>query len=185
MNATRADIIAMLHDGHSARKIARSLHCAKTRVVQIRRELGLPVFVQATEPDTAEEKWAQFVQPAEHGHLEWTGPLRATTPVMRHKGKHYSPAAIAFRIQHGREPKGMVFAECGRPHCVAPAHVEDEPGRLRAREQFRYLRGGRERKPFCGQGHDQAEHGRYGPDGTAYCAACNTVQARARRAVTP
>ncbi|MEI5100355.1 hypothetical protein RB200_19730 [Streptomyces sp. PmtG] len=182
MNATRADIVAMLRNGHSARKIARDLHCDKTRVVNIRREVGLPAFVQAKGPHTAEEKWAEFVQPAEDGHLEWTGPRRATTPVMRHKGKHYSPAAIAFRIQHGRAPKGMVFAECGRPHCVAPAHVEDEPGRFRAREQLRYLLGGRERKPVCGHGHDQAKHGRYAADGTAYCGACNTGQANARRA---
>jgi hypothetical protein len=182
-NATRADIVAMLRDGHSNSRIMRELHCDKQRVRRIRAELDLPAYVPVEQTRTLEEKWQTLVQPVDGGHLEWVGERvnTAGTPVMRYKDGSYSPAAIAFRIQHGRDPVGYVIAECGMPQCVAPGHVDDEAGRKRTREQLRYLLGGQERKPFCVHGHDQAEHGRYEPDGTAYCEACKVAQKRAER----
>jgi hypothetical protein len=182
-NATRADIIAMLRDGHSNNRIMRELRCDKQRVIRIRAELGLPAYVPVEQTRTLEEKWALSTQPVDGGHLEWTGERAsaAGTPVMRYKEASYSPAAVAFRIKHGREAEGYAIADCGLKHCVAPDHVEDEAGRRRNREQLRYLMGGRERKPFCVHGHDQAEHGRYEADGTAYCEACKVVRKRAER----
>ncbi|NED83513.1 hypothetical protein G3I76_25900, partial [Streptomyces sp. SID11233] len=94
-----------------------------------------------------------------------------------------SPLAIAFRMRTGREPVGQVRAECDVPYCVAPDCVEDEPGRLRIREQLRYLKGTAERPPFCVHGHDQAVHGRYERDGTAYCHECKVAQRAARATV--
>ncbi|MEV3857776.1 hypothetical protein AB0J38_26055 [Streptomyces sp. NPDC050095] len=186
-NATRTDIIALLHDGHSNLRISRELHCDKARVARIRRELGLPDHVPTERTRTVEEKWHTFARPTDNGHVEWLGE-RATgsgTPVMRHKEQPYSPAAVAFRIRHGRDAVGYAIADCGRKHCVAPDHVEDEAGRRRNREQLRYLTGGRERPPQCVHGHDQAEHGRYAPDGTAYCARCNAIRKHAgHQAVT-
>ncbi|MGW2937640.1 hypothetical protein ACWDA7_38845 [Streptomyces sp. NPDC001156] len=177
-NATRADIVAMLRDGHSNTRISTELRCDKARVRRIRAELGLPAFVQTERTRTLEEKWALFVKPVEGGHAEWTG-TRGTasgTPLLSYKDKLYSAAAIAFQIKHGREPQGYVKAECDFKHCVAPDCVDDEAGRQRTREQLRYLMGGQERPAHCVHGHDQGEHGRYEPSGTAYCEACKREQ---------
>ncbi|MGW3025824.1 hypothetical protein [Streptomyces sp. NPDC001221] len=177
-----AEIRALLpHHGNNA--IARQLGVDRAAVRRIRAELGLPAYVPADQTRTLEEKWATFTRPVDGGHLEWTGERQSTsgTPVMRYKEKSYSPAAIAFTIKHGREPQGHVKAECNIKHCVAPDCVDDEAGRQRTREQLRYLMGGRERKPFCAHGHDQAEHGRYAPDGTAYCEACKVECKQAER----
>lgn len=181
-NATRADIVALLAEGHSNSRIVRELRVDKQRVRRIRTELGLPTFVRAEQTRTIEEKWARDTRPLDGGHIEWTGE-RATggTPLVSYKEKHHSAAAVAFRIRTGRDPQGYAIADCGMKHCVAPEHVEDEVGRLRNREQLRYLTGGRERKPFCRHGHDQAEHGRYEQDGTAYCEACKREQKQALR----
>lgn len=180
-NATREQIASSLREGKSDSAIARALRVDKARVRRIRAELGIPVHV--VQVPTLVEKWAAYTRPVDGGHLEWTGERgsRSGTPTMRYREKSISPAAVAFRIRHGREPIGQVFAECGMRHCVAPDHVDDEAGRARVREQVRYLTGGPERKPLCVHGHDQAVHGRYKPDGTAYCEACKVVARRAQR----
>lgn len=186
-NATRTDIITLLRDGHSNSHISRELHVDKHRVRRIRAELGLPTYVPTEQTRTLEQKWALFTRPADSGHLEWAGE-RATaagTPVMRYKEGYYSPAAVAFRLRTGRDPEGYAIADCGLRHCVAPDHVEDEAGRRRNREQLRYLLGGRERKPSCAHGHDQAVHGAYEQDGTAYCRECKRLAKQAARGVVP
>ncbi|MFD8075852.1 hypothetical protein ACFV3E_24750 [Streptomyces sp. NPDC059718] len=176
MNATRAQITELLREGLSNTAIAARLHCDKKRVAARRQQLGLPNVVQ--QALSLEEKWTANTQPLDDGHIEWTGERQATsrTPVMRYREQSYSPAAIAFRIHTGREPEGYVYADCGLQHCVAPAHVDDEPGRQRTREQFRYLRGGRPPKDECINGHDLSEHVRYTPDSRAYCGACKAAQ---------
>ncbi|NUK12679.1 hypothetical protein HRW18_32860 [Streptomyces lunaelactis] len=176
MNATREQIVALLNQGMTNTAIARQLHCDKHRVGDIRRALGIPN--PPKQPLTLDEKWATFTRPVDGGHLEWLGERgsASSTPVMRYRGKSHSPAGIAFRIQHGREAMGQVFAECGFKHCVAPAHVDDETTRIRTREQLRYLTGGRERKPVCVHGHNQATYGRYERDGRAYCEECKRLQ---------
>jgi hypothetical protein len=186
-NATRADIIALLRDGHSNLRIARELHCDKTRVARIRHELDLPTYVKAEQTRTIEEKWHSLTRPLDGGHVGWLGTrgTESGTPVMSYKEQSYSPAAVAFRIRTGRDADGYAIADCGIQHCVAPDHVEDEAGRRRNREQLRYLTGGRERKPECVHGHDQAEHGRYEPDGTAYCELCKAIRKRAERQAVP
>lgn len=182
-NATREQIVAALRASKSNGAIARELHADRARVRRIRAELDLPAFVPAEQVRTLEEKWSTFTRPVEGGHLEWTGERgnTADTPVMRYKEQSFSPAAVAYRVKHGREAVGYAIADCGLKHCVAPDHVDDEPGRMRTREQLRYLMGGQERKPFCTHGHDQAEHGRYESDGTAYCEACKAERKRAER----
>ncbi|MFG2747224.1 hypothetical protein ACGFY0_45225 [Streptomyces chartreusis] len=178
MNATREQIVLLLNEGLSNQYIARHLRCDKHRVATIRRAEGIP-NVQP-QPLTLDEKWAANTQPVDGGHLEWTGERGqcSGTPVMRYREQSYSPASIAFRMKHGREAKGYAYAECGFKHCVAPEHVDDETTRMQTREQLRYLTGGRARKPFCVHGHDQAEHGRYETDGTAYCEACKVAARR-------
>lgn len=180
-NATRADIIAMLRDGHSNTRISRELRCDKTHIARLRIELDLPNVVP--QPLTLEQKWAAKTSPVDGGHLEWTGErAKATgTPLMRYKDAGYSPAGIAFQMRHGRPPQGYVKAECGYKHCVAPDHVNDEAGRQQARREARARRGLGEAPAMCVSGHDQAEHGKFEPDGTAYCGMCKILDKRAQR----
>jgi hypothetical protein len=179
-NATRGQITELLGQGLSNTAIAAQLHCDKVRVARIRAELGLPNV--AVQPLTLEEKWAARTRPIDGGHLEWLGEHvgKSGTPVMRYREASYTATGIAFRIRTGRDPVGYAIAECGHHHCVAPAHVEDDPGRQKAREQLRYLTGGQQRPERCVHGHDQAVHGRYSPTGTAYCGACNHDRKRER-----
>lgn len=179
MNATRDQITALLREGMSNTAVARQLRCDRHRVGDIRRELDLPTVPQ--QRLSLDEKWRANTREVDGGHLEWIGEHgRSTgTPVMRYREKTYTAARLAFRMRTGREPEGYAFAECDRQHCVAPAHVEDEPGRQAAREQLRYLMGGQQRAEQCRQGHDQAEHGKYESTGTAYCAKCSNDRKKA------
>jgi hypothetical protein len=125
----RADIIALLAEGHSDRYIGRTLHTNPKRVGRIRNEYGLPRI--APVGLSLEQKWATHTQPRDGGHLAWTGSLRGGTfPVLAYRGGHYAARQIAFRMKHGRDPVGRVLAGCGWRPCVAPDHVED--ARLRA-----------------------------------------------------
>lgn len=178
MNATRGEIIAMIRDGHTDSRVARELRCDRTRVRGIRRSLGVPV--PPRQPLTIEQKWAALTRPAKGGHLEWVGERQRDTgtPLFRYKGRSVSPAAIAFRIRHGRDAQGYAYAECGLRHCVAPDHVDDEAARARTREALRALTGKPLRPQKCVHGHDQGEHGRFGPNGVAYCEACKRARKR-------
>ncbi|MFB6934542.1 hypothetical protein [Streptomyces chartreusis] len=182
-NATRADIIAMLRDGHSNTRIMRELRCDKQRVRRLRTELGLPDYVPAEQTRSLEEKWQTKTRPADGGHLEWTGTRGTScgTPLLSYKEKVYSPAAIAFRIRTGHEPRGYVIADCGRKHCVAPDHVNDEAGRQQGRRQARAERGLGELAGMCGRGHDQKEHGLLESNGTGYCGMCKVEDKRRQR----
>lgn len=182
-NATVDQIVAALRAGRSVNQVARELRVDRARVRRIRNAHGIPAFVPVEQTRTLEEKWATYTRPLNGGHLEWTGERGAAsgTPVLRYKDAYHSPASIAFRIRHGRDAEGYAIADCEVQHCIAPDHVEDEAGRKRNREQLRYLTGGQERKPFCAHGHDQAEHGSYGPNGVAYCRECKRLARQADR----
>lgn len=185
-NASREQIEAALHQGWSAARIARELHCDKGRVRAIRNDLGLPAYVRSAHTPSIEERWRQFTKPIDDGHMDWTGERQTTSgrPLLSHGYRHHSAAAIAFRIRTGRDPVGQVRAECGMQHCITPEHVEDEPGRRRVREQLRYLSGGRAVQERCQQGHDQAEHGRIAADGRAYCHTCKRAREERARAAS-
>ncbi|MFJ9846321.1 hypothetical protein ACIRYZ_38955 [Kitasatospora sp. NPDC101155] len=163
----------LLTAGLSNSAIARQLHVDKHDVATLRTEMGLPNV--PAQPLTVEQKWRQRVRPAVGGHLEWTGE-RATgsgTPVMRHSGQAYTAARIAYRIKHGTDPQGYAAPGCGMRHCVSPDHIDDLPRRQRDRAALRIVHGKPGRPATCRHGHDQAEHGQYLPDGTAYCARCS------------
>lgn len=167
-----AEIRELLHKGLSSDAIARQIRVDRAAVRRIRGLVGIPSPEQ--QPLSLEEKWQERTREVEGGHLEWTGERvnASRTPVMRYRGKTHTAAAIAFRRRTGRDPVGHVKAECDLQQCVTPAHVEDEPGRTRLREQLRLLLGMGERPKSCRRGHDQAEHGRLLPDGVAYCHLC-------------
>jgi hypothetical protein len=174
-------IRALINEGKNNEAIARELRTDRAAIRRIRRDLGVPNPPQ--QPLTLEQKWATRTKPVDGGHMEWTGQRgnAGGTPLLRYREKFYTAAAIAFRQRTGRDPVGHVMAECDMPQCVAPDHVEDEPGRQHLREQLRHLRGMGERPPRCHVGHDQAEHGKYERDGRAYCDACKTHASAATR----
>ncbi|GHA94137.1 hypothetical protein [Streptomyces chryseus] len=178
-----AEIRALLRH-MSNNQIALELKVDRAAVRRIRGEAGIAYV--PPKHTSAEEKWAGLVREVDGGHLEWLGERagRSGTPVMRFREKSVSPAGIAFTKRTGRAPVGQVRAECEFRHCVAPAHVDDEPGRLHVRQQLRAITGAPERPKVCRHGHDQAVHGRLEPDGAPYCGVCKRDQKRAHRART-
>ncbi|WP_129307960.1 hypothetical protein [Streptomyces sp. L2] len=184
INATREQIVEALQQGWSVNRINRELRADRARIRAIRDELNLPVYIRPATTRTIDEKWREYAGPADtDGHMEWTGEhgTNSGTPLLSYKERHHSAAGIAFRIRTGRDPEGQVIADCGRKHCIAPDHVEDEPGRRRNREQLRYLLGGGPVPEQCKAGHKLAEHGRIGADGHAYCQTCKYGRTLAAR----
>jgi hypothetical protein len=173
-NASREQIIAALNEGRPVNRIAAELHVDRSRVRAIRNELGIPAYIPSANTPPIEELWQQHAHPIDSGHMEWTGERSTTSnrPLLSYQYKHHSAAGIAFRIRTGRAPVGQVRADCGMPHCVAPDHVEDAPGRRRNREQLRYLSGGSALQETCSRGHDQRTHGAINTNGLAYCNTC-------------
>lgn len=180
-NATRADIVALLNDGHSIGYIARHLHIDRARARTIRNELGYPAYVRGAR--TLEQRWQQHATPAADGHMEWTGERNTHgRPLISYRARHRSASAVAFRIRTGRDPIGQALADCGMRHCVAPDHVDDAPGRRRTREQLRFLQGRQPVPEECGNGNDQEVHARIGGDGISYCNTCKRTRERTRKA---
>ncbi|MFG2845987.1 hypothetical protein ACGF12_22875 [Kitasatospora sp. NPDC048296] len=176
-----AEIRAMLKT-HSTLGISRALGVDKAAVARIRKDAGI-TWAQPQKWGTVTKKWLDNLVPVDGGHVQWNGPRagRSGTPVLRFRERPFSPGALSFRWATGRDPVGQAFAECGFRHCMAPDHVDDETGRAKVREQVRHLSGGTARPARCRHGHDQGEHGRYGPDGVAYCEACKRAARHARK----
>jgi hypothetical protein len=121
---SRADIIALLQDGHSDKYIARTLHVGPARPREIRAELGLPKTARPSGL-TLEQKWATHARSVTGGHVRWTGGLRGCTPNLVHRNRNYSARRVAFELGHGRPPVGRVMPGCGQSWCVAPEHATD------------------------------------------------------------
>lgn len=124
--ASRADIIALLKEGHSNREIGRRLHTNPLRVSHIRTELDLPAYEQKS-PLTIEQKWATRTRTVAGGHMRWDGSLRGGMPTLMYRQRNFSARRIGFEIGHGREPVGRVLPGCGHSWCIAPGHATDEP----------------------------------------------------------
>lgn len=179
------EIVTLLRAGHTATEIAKQLHVERQTVGRIRRDLDIPLPARIKYP-TVQAAFEAKAQRVADGHMEWTGSRQTPsgTPVLRHREQMHTAARVAFTIRTGRDPEGYVVAECDMQHCVAPEHVEDEPGRQRLREQARYLTGGGGRPANCPAGHDQAEYGRWQRDGRPYCTRCKTDRRAARIGAT-
>ncbi|MER7835292.1 hypothetical protein ABTY98_05115 [Streptomyces sp. NPDC096040] len=182
-----AEILTALQAGGSNNAIARELGVDKVAVARIRRDNCIPNTFERkrAEAPSLEERWRQNVREVDGGHMEWTGH-RATnssgTPVLRFLGSWYSPAAIAFKMRTGRDPQGQVRAECDVHHCVAPACVEDEPGRQGIRLTLRRLQGLPDPPTgTCPDGHDLAVDGRLDARLHPYCEGCKRDTSRAKK----
>jgi hypothetical protein len=135
----RADIIALLQEGHSNRHIGRILHTDPLRVGRIRAELELPRY-EPRPSLTLEQTWATRTKPLHGGHMRWTGPLRGGMPNLVYQQRNYSARRVAFQVGHGREPVGRVLPSCGQTWCIAPEHASDQTMR-RADLLFRQIFG--------------------------------------------
>ncbi|MBL1100106.1 hypothetical protein [Streptomyces coffeae] len=130
----RADIAELLHAGHRDNAIAKQLGACPKTIARARAALGLPQNPPGRPVyNTLEAAWHAHTEPADSGHLLWTGTVNSGVPVIRYKGQRHSAYLIAYRIGHSRDPKGRCRPDCGRPGCVAPSHVDDGPGRARTR----------------------------------------------------
>lgn len=92
-------------------------------------------------PKSLEEAFHAHTEPADDGHVRWTGSKSHSTPAVWFAGSTYSAYRIAFRVHHGREPEGLVASACGVPGCVAGAHVEDRPMRQRSTSLYAAIFG--------------------------------------------
>ncbi|MEU7340574.1 hypothetical protein [Streptomyces sp. NPDC007074] len=189
LDSSTVDRLAdLFREGATNRAAALALGVDRETAGRYRNALGFgpapkrPAYNRSTL--TIEQKFMTHTQPVEGGHLEWTGRRTRSngTPTFTHRERTYTARSIAFRIATGRAPQGYVTTECENPECVAPAHVEDEPGRTRVRAQLAAVNGTVSRITECGRGHDMATHRRYTPDGHPYCGTCHTQTKRARLA---
>ena len=139
-NAPRADVVALLREGLSDKRIAKILRTSHMRVARIRADLDLPRYERTR--IALEQAWTARTQPVDGGHLAWDGFWReGIQPVLKHQGAEYSARRLAFRMAHGREPQGRVHAGCGWAPCVRPEHVEDQPMRDQLRTQYTAIFG--------------------------------------------
>jgi DNA-binding CsgD family transcriptional regulator len=137
-NASRAEIIELIGQGLSSRRIAAILRTDPKRVNLVRAEAGLPQTVPLRAPqDSLRQRWQAHTRTVDGGHTEWVGSLRGGTPVFTYSGEHYMARRVAFEMANGRAPEGRVKPGCDLAGCVAPAHMED----ARMRAQFTAIFG--------------------------------------------
>ncbi|WP_432164909.1 hypothetical protein [Streptomyces sp. bgisy031] len=140
----RVDVAELLRAGLSDKAIASELGVdAKKTVRRARIALGIAPVPSGKRPaGSPEDLFWRRVQPAEDGHLIWTGSRSSFgTPALRHGGKNLTALRIAFRIKHHREPEGHVTPTCDRDGCVAPAHTQDRRIRERTNTLFTAIFG--------------------------------------------
>lgn len=170
--------------GEKDRAVAAQLGVHNRAVTRVRDILGVKHHNNST---TKEAKLERFsTSPDADGHVGWTGRIaNAGAPAIRHLKVQIPASHVAFELRTGRPPVGIVKAECGRAHCLAPTHLSDEIERRNVRGQERALYG-LEPVPWstCPKGtHEWDEYGRFQPNLTPYCKGCNTERAaRTRRA---
>ncbi|WP_086710269.1 hypothetical protein [Streptomyces antimycoticus] len=134
----RADIAELLRAGHRDNAIAQQLGACPKTVARHRAALRIPKDAPGRTSHTSlEDAWRAHTEPTDDGHLLWTGGFNSGVPTFRHRGHRHS----AYLIGHGRDPQGRCQPDCGRPGCVAPAHVDDGPGRARTRNTYAAIFG--------------------------------------------
>ncbi|TFE42478.1 hypothetical protein E3E14_25170 [Streptomyces sp. ICN441] len=141
----RADVVAMLREGrHSQAHIMRTLHVSHGVVKAARQYLGLPAPAvgRTRSRESLEEAFAARTEPADGGHLRWTGAKTAAgTPQLGYRGTYLPGYVVAFRLRYGRDPVGRALPGCDMPGCVALDHIEDQPMRERNRRAFAAIFG--------------------------------------------
>ncbi|NEC29557.1 hypothetical protein G3I20_23965 [Streptomyces sp. SID8111] len=184
-----ADRLAtLLTQGATNRAAAAALSIDRGTAARYRASLGIGPAPKRPAPNrsplTVEQKAMTLMRPAKGGHMSWAGRRTKSngTATFTHHERTYTARSIAFRIAKGRDPVGYVTAECDQPEwCVAPDHMEDEPGRKAARAALAIVTGRATTLAECNRGHATAQHRKYLPDGSPYCGTCHAENKQARR----
>ena len=170
---TDTDVAELLDQGLNQQQVADRLGMSPSGVSRARKRLGINPH---TAPATIEDAWRAKTNPTDDGHLLWTGPRGAKGQlIVTHKGRQHSAQRVAFRIQHGRDPEGVVRITCDRDGCVHPEHTEDTATRQRNHLALRYIQGRTAMPEACPAGHDMAVHGHIDSGGDARCRACQAA----------
>lgn len=118
--------------------LAARLDCPPGFVARVRSDLGMPSFpipeplTRCEKPvrEAQREKFERLTVAVEDHHREWLGRhTRDGTPIFAAGLTAYR---IAFRLEHGEEPNGLVRVECGHLKCVEGRHLSDRLIRDRA-----------------------------------------------------
>jgi WhiB family redox-sensing transcriptional regulator len=72
---------------------------------------------------TLRSVWERSVQLVD-GHAVWTGYQPVAIG-----GKNHTPQQVAFKVDRGRDPVGVVRRTCDADGCVLPAHLADQAER--------------------------------------------------------
>ena len=176
-------IVQLVQRGMNDVTVASTLGVGRRAVARVRDILGMD---PARDTTTPEEKLSRGLLPVDElGHTGWSG--RYTTsgvPMISHKLAEVSASHIVFRQRTGREPVGLVKADCGVRDCLSPGHLTDELDRRKLRMFERDLLG-MAPQPWevCPKGlHSWDEHGRLQPSLKPYCGPCGTARTMAARA---
>lgn len=84
------------------------------RVAQARNTVPLP------KPRTVREYADRYTVRIFGGHLDWNGPKWPQID-----GKPYTPGRLMFTVDRGRQPEGLVVANCAYRGCIKPSHITD------------------------------------------------------------
>lgn len=177
-----AGVAEMLRGGATNAQVAARFHMAKRRVAGMRDQLGLPPARPHRGAPSLQAAFHARVRPLDGGHAEWTGPRNANgVPMVCWKFDRVSAYRVAFRIEYGREPQGVVLPVCDVPGCVAGRCLDDGAARRRTRGQLAAVLGLNHTSTHCREGHPYDEHGVFKPDGVRYCGQCDSDSNKARK----
>ena len=139
----RAEIERLLHQGLHNKAIAAQTGAHHVTVAKVRQTLGLPVHKSGRKSSpTLAEAFQARTEPADGGHLRWTGQINGDgVPVFVHEQRLRSAYRVAFTLRTGREASGQARPGCDFPHCVEPRHIEDQAERSRNRTDFTAIFG--------------------------------------------
>lgn len=78
--------------------------------------------------NTLRSLWEDRSYPLPGGHIGWRG----SSSNIGFRGRSYTPKQIAFRIDRGHNPAGIIrrTSECSVVACVNPLHLEDNAERF-------------------------------------------------------
>jgi hypothetical protein len=132
----------MLQSGATVTDIVQTLHVSTLTVQRTRKAIGMPAHLRGRWSESLAEAFAVRTEPAPGGHVRWTGCVsNKGMPVVSYLRTKVSAYRVAFRAHYGRDPVGLPKPGCGYPRCVAGAHLEDQPMRVRNRETFAAIFG--------------------------------------------
>lgn len=143
----RTDIAELLRAGVPQSHISRRLRCAPVTVQRTREALGIPSpgYGRPNVHTSVEDAYRSNTEATGGGHLRWTGYTDTDgLPRLNFRQQRLSVGRIAFRLHHGREPRGRIYPGCGMAHCVAGTHLQDSEIReanRRADTAFRAIFG--------------------------------------------